>query len=161
MKKVLLVLLLISSSFVFAWVAVNDFEALLIHGDWLDLEEDNLRPVITITGTNEEYYNEWDCYDSRELEVVSVEVTYRGEENYRSPTVYAYKNGKLIEFSLDPVPLANSKKVIKTWKNLIHDSISTCMKSAFLQNTSESELRIVDRIKTQNGVWDFYKDYEK
>lgn len=151
MKKVFAVLLLVLSAGCFAYMN------LLSEEDWLYLEKDNEHPAITLSDSGEEYYNEWNCHLGEELELEIVPVTYEGKR-MGSPTISVEINNRTIEYALDPEPLKFSKIIIDKWKLLIDRAHEACFVSSFLQNTPDGELRIIQRIKSHKGIWDWYDE---
>lgn len=127
--------------------------------DWEYLQNDNTTPAITLPESGESYYNEWTCHLTENLEIEIVPVIY-DEREMGSPTIIAKDSQRIIEYALDPEPMAFSNKILKKWTVLIQGTEEVCFVSAFLQSTPEGELRIVQRIKTHQGVWDWFEESE-
>lgn len=151
MKKVAAIIFLILSAGCFAYIN------LLTAEDWDYLQEDNARPAITIPGSGESFYNEWTCHVTEDLAIEVVQVVYNNKE-MGSPTIFAEDGQKIIEYALDPEPMEFSNIIESRWKELITGTEEVCFVSAFLQNSPGSELRIVQRIKTQQDIWDWFEE---
>ena len=53
-----------------------------------------------------------------------------------------------------------SYEIENKWTSLITGTEEVCFVSAFLQDSPEGELRIVQRIKTHLGIWDWFEESE-
>lgn len=153
MKKIVAVIVLVLSVGCFAYMN------LLTSEDWEYLHKDNERPAITIPESKERYYNEWTCHLRENLSIEIVPVIY-DEKEMGSVTIYAEEGQRVTEYALDPEPMEFSNLIKDKWTALITGTDEVCFVSAFLQNGSEGELRIVQRIKTQYGIWDWYEESE-
>lgn len=153
MRKMVAVAFLLFSVGCFAYMN------LLTSEDWQYLDEDNKHPAITFPNSNEEYYNEWQCHSVEDLELEMVPVTYQGKK-MGSPTIFTKNDKGIVEYALDPEPLKFSEIIMNKWKLLIDDVEEVCLVSSYLQDTPEGELRILQRIKTSKGIWDWFKESE-
>lgn len=123
------------------------------------MEKDNERPAITFPDSKEEYYNEWHCHSVEGLQFEIVPVTYR-RKKMGSPTISAKINREIVEYALDPEPFKFSEIIMDKWRLLIDGVDEVCFVSSYLQDTPEGELRILQRIKTSNGIWDWFEESE-
>lgn len=153
MKMIIIVTLLILS------VGGGAYVGLLTSEDWAYLEEDNTRPAITFPESEESSYNEWTCHLAENLEIQMVPVIYN-EIEMGSPTIYAKDSQRVIEYALDPEPMEFSYEIENKWTSLITGTEEVCLVSAFLQDSPEGEVRIVQRIKTHLGIWDWFEESE-
>ena len=135
------------------------FMNLLTGEDWLYLEKDNERPAITFPDSNEEYYNEWHCHSVEDLELDIVPVTYDGKK-MGSPSIIAKNDKGIVEYALDPEPLKFSQIIMDKWRFLFDGVDEACLVSSYLQDTPDGELRILQRIKTSKGLWDWFEESE-
>lgn len=153
MKKICAVVLLILSVGCFAYIN------LLTSDDWEYLQNDNRSPAITIPESGNSYYNEWTCHLTENIEIELVSVIYN-ETEMGSPTIFAKDAKGIIEYALDPEPIEFSNLIINKWTALITGTEEVCFVSAFLQYLPEGEIRILQRIKTHQGKWDWFEESE-
>ena len=131
---------------------IPDWGSLLTEEDLEDSIEDNQRPAISIPETGEKYFNEWHCLDASEITITTIEIDYNGVK--QSPTLYAYYKGKNVEYATDPDINWNVEVMMDHWRNIIKNSEEVCIFSAYLQETPEGDLRYIERIKTEVGIWE-------
>ena len=121
---------------------------ILDENDFDYARENNLSPALTIPDMGFESYNQWQCFNSKEIELVSSEVDYHGIHSV--PTIQ-YKN---MSFDLDPDILWNTEDVFLEWEGLLQEAKSICIFGAFLQEGPEyGSLWYIEKIKTENGYW--------
>lgn len=156
MKKFVIALTFIIATTAACLACIPDRNFLLTDEDLEYTIEDNQRPAISIPETGERYFNEWRCMNARKITITTVENDYNGIKE--SPTLYAYYNGKNVEYATDPDINWNVEFMMDHWHNIIKSSEEVCIFSAYLQETPEGDLRYIERIKTEVGIWDRYDD---
>jgi hypothetical protein len=152
MKKFVITFTFIIVTCAACLACIPDWRTILTGEDLEYTIEDNQRPAISIPETGEKYFNEWHCMNSREITITTVEIEYDGTKE--SPTLYANYNGKNIEYATDPDINWNVVFMMEHWRNIIKNSDEVCLFSAYLQETPDGDLRYIERIKTEVGIWD-------
>jgi hypothetical protein len=157
MKKIFISFLLITVTTAACLACIPSMKFLLTKEDLEYTMEDNQAPAISIPETGEKYFNEWHCMDANEITITTVEIDYDGIKD--SPTLYANYNGKDVEYATDPDINWNVDLMMNHWHHIIKNSKEVCIFSAYLQETPEGDLRYIERIKTERGVWDRNDDH--
>ncbi|MBN1114933.1 MAG: hypothetical protein JXA66_06295 [Oligoflexia bacterium] len=120
--------------------------------DVLAMIDDNASPAITIPETGEEYYNKWQCFSAKNIEIEKAEIDYNGKRGV--PLIHARSGLNLLQFNVDPVVKWDSEEVIVKWNELINSRSPVCVFAAFLQKDDDgTSVWYINRIKTRLGYW--------
>jgi len=116
--------------------------------------EDRKYPAITIPKTGEQYFNKWQCFDVKEINVLEGEIDYHGKRTV--PYIQVDTNKRSIQFNIDPVINMNEKIIINKWKELISNQKAICIFGAYLQTDPDgTSVWYINKIKTKVGYWYF------
>jgi hypothetical protein len=114
---------------------------------------DNKSPAITIPHKKEEYFNKWQCFDVKNIEITEAEIYYRGKRLV--PYIQVNSKNRSFEFHVDPVINCNKDAVIKKWNELINRQKAICIFAAYLQTDVDgTTVWYIQKLKTKNGYWD-------
>ncbi len=154
-KKIILIILLpialILSILLLLFYGTN-YSVLEVKDLYMMLE-DNKTPAITIPETKEEYFNKWQCFSVKDINITEAEVDYRGWR--KVPSIDIKTKKRSISFDIDPEKKWDNELVLRKWSNLISKERSVCIFGAFLQKEENGmELWYIQRIKTKRGYWD-------
>lgn len=133
----------------------NSNYSILNFSDFKIMITDSNKPGITIPTTNEEYYNKWQCFDIKNIEILEAEIDYNGK--HIVPYIQVNLEKKHLQFNVDPVVnLDDQKIIINKWKNLIINQKNICIYGAYLQTDPDgTSVWYIDKIKTKLGYWNF------
>jgi hypothetical protein len=116
--------------------------------------EDNKEPAITIPGTKEEYFNKWQCFDIKNIEIAEAEIDYNGRRIV--PYIQVNSGKHSLQFNVDPVINKDTKIIINKWKELIRDQKAVCIFAAYLQTDPDgASVWYINKLKTKAGYWSF------
>ena len=136
----------------FIWFFNSNYSVLGI-SDVKMMIEDNKSPAITIPATKEQYFNKWQCFDVKTIEISEAEIDYN--EKRIVPYIQVNSNKRSLQFNVDPVINWDKKVVINKWKELANNQKSICLFAAYLQTDPDgTSIWYIDRIKTKAGYWD-------
>jgi hypothetical protein len=131
---------------------IPETNSLLTESDLEYTIVDNQRPAISLPETGKKYFNEWHCMNASDITITTIEIDYDGIK--QSPTLFAHFNGKDVEYATDPDINWNVEVMLDHWQNIIKSSEEVCIFSVYLQETPDGDLRYIERIKTEVGIWD-------
>lgn len=145
--KTIISLILISFSLT-SFISPDSNYFLLDESDFQFMRLDNKEPALSIPEENFKSYNQWQCFETQDVEVLLVDIDYNKWHQVPSIAVGT------MAFDIDPDINWDKDKVLDHWNNLIQGSKSICIFAAFLQNNDNNSLWYIQKIKTQNGYWD-------
>lgn len=154
MSKIPTVFLIIILMFsIISFAPIDEKYSILDDNDFAMMKIDNEKPAITIPDENFESFNEWICFNIKDLEITKAEVDYY--DWHYVPSINVYIDNHLLSFDLDPDKKWNIDLIIDTWKDLFENQESVCIFGAYLQEIDNNgELWYIQKIKTNNGYWD-------
>ena len=109
-----------------------------------------------------ESFNQWQCFPSENVEVSCAQAEYGQVVDV--PILGLVYDSHYYEFSLDPDPKPDCRKVTEFWTKLLDGEDAFCAFGAFLQNydgdlsrsgAKSGSVWIINRLKTRNGIWSF------
>jgi hypothetical protein len=142
-----------------AFIFLSSNYSILRIDDIATMIENNKKPAITIPDRNEEYFNKWQCFDVKNIDITYGEIDIYGKRLV--PYIQVNSKKQSLQFNVDPSIHWNKDTVIKNWKELIENIKSICFLAAYLQTDPDSTtVWYIKRLKTKNGYWDI-SDYSK
>jgi len=139
---------------ILVWFLNSNYSVLNI-SDIKMMIEDNKSPAITIPTTKEQYFNKWQCFNVKSIEIAEAEIDHNGKQIV--PYIQVRLNKRSFQFNVDPVIHRGDQKVIlNKWEKLIHNQKDICIFGAYLQRDPDgTSVWYISKIKTKAGYWDF------
>lgn len=149
MNLKIIIPLFVTSFFLVSFISPDVHYLLLDESDYEFMRQDNDSPALSIPDVNFKSYNEWQCFDASEVQLLLAEIDYNGWRQIPSINV------KSMSFDIDPDINWDVEKISNYWSDLITGSRSICIFGAYLPNDDDKNSSwYIQKIKTQNGYWD-------
>lgn len=99
-----------------------------------------------------ESYDQWLCFNSRDLTVSCTHVKYPSE--WKSvPHIRATIGERILEFDLYPDTKRYCVATVKEWAALLEGTERACIFGAYLQSEADFDLWYLSLLKTDKGYW--------
>ncbi len=140
--------------FITIWFFNSNYSVLNI-SDLKMMIRDNKDPAITIPSTREQYFNKWQCFSVKHIEIAEAKIELNKAQTV--PYIQVSSNNHNFQFNVDPVIHRGDQKIIiNKWKELIRNQKSVCIFAAYLQTDPDgTSVWYIGKIKTKAGYWDF------
>lgn len=140
--------------FITIWFFNSNYSILEI-SDVKMMLEDNKKPAITIPSTREQYFNKWQCFNVKHIEIAEAKIELNKAQIV--PYIQINSSNHKFQFNVDPaVHRGDQEVILKKWGKLTQNQKGICIFAAYLQTDPDgTSVWYIDKIKTKAGYWDF------